>query len=161
MKPLGWFRFAGSIAAACVVVFWLLVGGLWVSGAFEPEERGPKAYPLELIQISNRVDVGRWFETPEAPPRVGLPALDDIEPMAPPKRVSTGFVQVAYSVNSLGIATDARVLNSTHGGFYETEALESVLDKTHAPGTPGEVRMEIVPFVVPDDDPPAEASGSD
>ncbi len=160
MTPMAWLRFAGSVAAACFVVFWLLVGGLWVSGAFEPEERGPKAYPLELIQISDRVDVGRWFETPEQPPRVGLPPLDDIEPLAPPERVSTGFVQVAFSVNSLGIATDARVLNSTHGGFYEAEALESVLAKPHPPGSPGEVRMEIVPFVVPDE-PRAEASGSD
>lgn len=159
MKPVGWFRFAGAVAAACFVVFCLLVGGLWVSGAFEPEERGPKAYPLELIQISNRVDVGRWFETPEAPPRVGLPPLDDIEPLAPPKRVSTGFVQVAFSVNELGMATGARVLNSTHDGFYESEALESVLAKQHPPGSPGEVRMEIVPFVVLDDPPPVTSGG--
>ena len=151
MKLSAGFRFAGSVGLACIVVFWLLVGGLWAFGAFEPEERGPKAYPLELIQISDRVDVSRWFETPEAPPRVGLPPLEEIEPVTLPERVSTGFVQVAFSVDAEGLVTDARVLNSTHGGYYEPEALEAVRGKAHAPGNPGEVRMEIVPFVVPAD----------
>ena len=152
MKTPSWFRFAGSVGLACIVVFWLLVGGLWAFGAFEPEQRGPKAYPLELIQISDRVDVGRWFETPDEPPRVGLPPLEEIDPVTLPERVSTGFVQVAFSVDAEGLVTDARVLNSTHGGYYEPEAIEAVRGKAHAPGTPGEVRMEIVPFVVPADE---------
>ncbi len=144
-----WLRFAGSVGLACIVVFWLLVGGLWAFGAFEPEERGPTAFPLALIWISDRVDVARWFETPEEPPRVGLPPMEDIEPVTLPERTSTGFVQVAFSVDGEGRVTDARVLNSTHGGFYEPEALEAVRGKRHEPGPPGEVRMEIVPFVVP------------
>jgi hypothetical protein len=49
------------------------------------------------------------------------------------------------------------VLNSTHGGYYESEAVEAVRGKAHAPGDPGEVRMEIVPFVVPADEAPKSA----
>jgi TonB family protein len=145
---MSWLRIAGSVLGACVVVFWLLVGGLWVSGAFEEERRGPKAHPLKLIQISDRTDVSRWFTEPEPPPRAGLPPLSEIEPAGVPERVATGFVQVAFSVDENGLVTDARVLKSTHEGLYEDQALEAVRDRVHPPGIPGETRLEIVPFTV-------------
>lgn len=88
-----WLRWAGSAAAAGVVVSVLMVASLWAFGAFDRDD-GHHAVDVHILSSSERLDLAEQLGEGEDRRRPRLPPLADIPPLVIPKRAESGFVQV-------------------------------------------------------------------
>ena len=146
-------RFAGSVAVAVVIVSVLLVGGLYLFGAYEPQEEAHTATSVEML---SRIDLAELLGEDTTRKRPQLPAMADIKPLVIPRRTQSGFVQVEYVVDANGRVTEAQVVGAAPAGIYEDEALEIVRSRRYQPNPDGaetDRRTEMVDFtVVPEED---------
>jgi TonB family protein len=146
-------RFAGSVAVAVVIVSILLVGGLYLFGAYEPQEEAHTATSVEML---SRIDLAELLGEETTRKRPQLPAMEDIKPLVIPRRTQSGFVQVEYVVDANGRVTEAQVVGAAPVGIYEDEALEIVRSRRYQPNPDGretDRRTEMVDFtVVPEED---------
>ena len=146
-------RFAGSVAVAVVIVSVLLVGGLYLFGAYEPQEEAHTATSVEML---SRIDLAELLGEETTRKRPQLPAMEDIKPLVIPRRTQSGFVQVEYVVDANGRVTEAQVVGAAPAGIYEDEALEIVRSRRYQPNPDGaetDRRTEMVDFtVVPEED---------
>ena len=142
----GWLRWAGSVAAAAVVVGVLMVASLWAFGAFDRED-GHHAVDVHILSSSERLDLAKQLGEDDARRRPRLPPLADIPALEIPKRAESGFVQVEVVVDASGRILDAEVVRAVPSGVYEEQALEVVRARDYEPGDAGR-RIEIVDFTI-------------
>ena len=146
-------RFAGSIAVAVVIVTTLLVGGLYLFGAYDPEEEAHTATSVEML---SRIDLAELLGEESTRSRPQLPAMEEIPPLVIPQRTQSGFVQVEYVIDANGRVIEAEVVGAAPVGVYEDEALEIVRSRRYQPKPDGggtDRRTEMVDFtVLPGDD---------
>ncbi len=148
--PRPWLlRFGLSAAIASVIVFLLLVGSLYVSGAYEKRD-GPRAQRVDLLSETERLDLAELFGEPAPNERPKLPELVDIPPLELPSPPQTGFVQVEVLVDEQGRVASAEVVGATHEGVFEEQALAIVRARRYAPRPDGGVdrRTEIVDYTI-------------
>ena len=141
-------RFAGSAAVAVVIVATLLAGGLFMFGAYDPEE---EAHTTTSVEMLSRIDLAELLGEETTPSRPQLPEMKDIEPLVIPKRTQSGFVQVEYVVDANGHVIEAEVVGAAPVGIYEDEALEIVRSRRYEPKPGGgetDRRTEMVDFTV-------------
>lgn len=138
---------------ASFVVAFVLVGTL-VSLAIDRYQRGEKvasvkAYQIERLSPAERDAILRLLAESDAAPEPPAP------PPAPefslPERTAPGFVQLEYSVQPDGSATDIRVVGAVPEGRYDDAARAMVAGRRYAPnvidGQPVEsVRSEVITF---------------
>ena len=148
-------RFLMSALAGTVVASGLLMTGLWLWGAFEPVADGPTAHRVDLVSESQRSDLAELFDEGQdglLPRRATLPSMDEIPALELPARQARGFVQVEYVIDANGRVTGERVVQTTHPGVYEEQALERVRARRFSPPPDGarpQRMTEIVDFQVP------------
>ena len=141
-------RFAGSVAVALIIVTILLVGGLYMFGAYDAKEKSHTTTSVEMI---SRIDLAELLGEDTNRRRPQLPTLENIEPLVIPKRTQSGFVQVEYVVDENGHVIEAEVVGAAPVGIYEDEALEIVRSRRYTPGPDGQEidrRTEMVDFTV-------------
>ncbi len=151
-RPL-WLRYAVSVAIASVIVFLLLVGSLYMFGAYDSKD-GPRSQRVDLLSESERLDLAELLGVPPKPERPQLPALEDIPPLELPSRPQSGFVQIELIVDDQGRVAEAEVVGATHEGVFEEQALAIVKARRYAPRPDGGVdrRVEIIDYTITDDD---------
>ena len=151
-RPLA-LRYGISIAIASVIVFLLLVGSLYMFGAYDKRE-GPRSQRVELMSESERLDLAELFGEAPAPRRPQLPELKDIPPLELPSRPRSGFVQVEIVVDGQGRVAQAEVVGSTHEGVYEDQALAIVRARRYEPRPDGgaDRRIEIVDYTIAEEE---------
>jgi TonB family protein len=144
-------RFAGSVVVATIIVTVLLAGGLWMFGAYEPEEEAHTATSVEML---SRIDLAELLGEKTGRQRPQLPQMEDIEPLVIPRRTQSGFVQVEYVVDANGRVVEAEVVGAAPVGVYEDKALEIVRSRRYQPN-PASVdvdrRTEMVDFSIVQD----------
>lgn len=152
-------RFGGAALAATVIVFFLMIGALWIWGAFDRPDEQPPAHRVDLLSQGERLDLAEMLR-PEGPPGpTGLPPLAEIPPLVVPEREAAGFVQVEFTVDESGRVSDAEVVRAMPAGVYEEQALAIVRSRRFEPAEQGpERRTEIVDFTLL---PPEETGGPD
>ena len=144
-------RFAGSVVVATIIVAILLTGGLWMFGAYEPEEEAHTATKVEML---SRIDLAELLGEKTGRQRPQLPQLEDIEPLVIPRRTQSGFVQVEYVVDANGLVVEAEVVGAAPVGVYEDKALEIVRSRRYEPKPAGvaiDRRTEMVDFSIVQD----------
>jgi TonB family protein len=138
---------------AVVIVTVLLVAGLYLFGAYDPEEEAHTATRVEML---SRIDLAELLGKKTTRSRPQLPAMEDIVPLVIPKRTQSGFVQVEYVVDANGHVIEAEVVGAAPVGIYEDQALEIVRSRRYQPNPDGgetDRRTEMVDFtVLPGDD---------
>ncbi len=142
------FRMAGSVVVATVIVTFLLSTGLWLFGAYDPEEEG---HTTTEVQMLSRIDLAELLgEEGDVRQRQELPPIEAIEPLTLPRRAQAGFVQVEYVVDGKGRVVDAEVVGAAPAGIYEDQALEIVRSRRYEPNPAGMMdrRTELVDFQV-------------
>ena len=154
-RPLLW-RYGVSAAIASVIVFFLLVGSLYVFGAYDRRD-GPRSQRVELMPDSMRLDLAELFGESKEPERPRLPKLEDIPPLRLPGPPQSGFVQVEFVVDGQGRVAEAEVVGATHEGVFEEQALAIVRSRRYVPRPDGGVdrRVEIVDYTI-EDEPPGD-----
>jgi TonB family protein len=146
-------KYAMLVAVACVIVFLLLVGSLYMFGAYDKED-GPRSQRVELLSESARLDLAELFGETRKPERPRLPELADIPPLALPKRPQSGFVQIEVVVDGQGRVAEAEVVGATHEGVFEEQALAIVKARRYQPRPEVGVdrRVEIVDYTIAEDE---------
>ncbi len=146
-------RFGVSVVLACVIVFALLVGSLYVFGAYE-ERDGRRAHSVGLLSESERLDLAEMLGERVEPERPTLPALEDIPPLELPSAPQSGFVQVEVMVDDQGRVTSAEVVGATHEGVFEEQALAIIRARRYVPRPDGgtDRRTEIVDYTIDGDE---------
>lgn len=136
-------RWAGSLLIGAIVVYLLLVAGLYFSGWFEDESTsGVQTRAIELLGEIDRVRLEDELMLAPKPSRPPPP------PVVLPRRVS-GFVQLEVEVGTGGRVVSAKVLGAVPEGFYEEQALQEVQQRLYEPSPIGRYRqVEVVPFTV-------------
>jgi TonB family protein len=145
-------RLLGSSILACVVVLMMLVGGLWLFGIFDEEERRPQTHRVDVLTPSERLDLAellgeRERRLPVSPRAIETPPLE-----MPPREVR-GIVELEFSVGPDGSVSDIEVVRATPSGYYEEQARELLMERKYAPeqqaGRPvTSRRSEVVSFSV-------------
>ncbi|MGI9265160.1 MAG: TonB family protein [Gammaproteobacteria bacterium] len=141
-------RFTGSVVVATIIVTTLLAGGLWMFGAYEPEE---EAHTSTRVEMLSRIDLAELLGEETGRQRPQLPAMEDIEPLVIPRRTQSGFVQVEYVVDANGRVVEAEVVGAAPVGVYEDQALEIVRSRRYQPKPTGadvDRRTEMVDFSI-------------
>ena len=146
-------KYAVLVAVACVIVFLLLVGSLYMFGAYDKED-GPRSQRVELLSESARLDLAELFGETRKPERPRLPELADIPPLELPKRPQSGFVQIEVVVDEQGRVAEAEVVGATHEGVFEEQALAIVKARRYEPRPEVGVdrRLEIVDYTIAEDE---------
>ena len=125
-------RWLSSSLAACVVVLFLLVGGLWLFGIFQTEERRPETHQVDMLTIGERLDLAELLgegrrRLPASPTAVAPPPVDL------PSREVRGIVELEFSVGPDGSVSDVEVVRATPSGYYEEQALELLMGRKYPP----------------------------
>jgi TonB family protein len=138
-------KYAVLVAVACVIVFLLLVGSLYMFGAYDKED-GPRSQRVELL--------AELYGETRKPERPRLPELADIPPLELPKRPQSGFVQIEVVVDEQGRVAEAEVVGATHEGVFEEQALAIVKARRYEPRPEVGVdrRLEIVDYTIAEDE---------
>lgn len=139
----------------------MLVAGLqFFDGRVTPASlrKGIEVVPLPSHQ---RVDVAEWIRDtrgdlpdPIAGPEVRVPPPFEIG-----ARDINGFVQLTFTVQPDGRATDVRVFGAAPAGYYEEQAVAAVHARRWEPGVDADGRpatrraTEVIEFSVPADAP--------
>jgi len=148
-RTVPYLRWLGSVLIGTVLVLILMTGALWMFGIFHGKDDLHFTQSLRLLTDSERRDLADELGEGSASQRPRLPLLEDIPPLEIPRHTQSGFVQLEFSVDSLGRVTDAEVVRAAPAGVYEQQALAILRSrrfKPEAPGTPGTRRIEIIDF---------------
>jgi TonB family protein len=142
-------RFGVSLALASVIVFALLVGSLYMFGAYEKRD-GPRSHSVGLLSESERLDLAELLGERVEPERPTLPPLEEIPALELPTAPQSGFVQVEVMVDEQGRVTSAEVVGATHEGVFEEQALAIVRSRRYVPRPDGGLdrRTEIVDYTI-------------
>jgi TonB family protein len=146
-------KYVVAAAVGSVVVFLLLVGSLYMFGAYDRKD-GPRSQRVELLSESERLDLAELFGETKEPERPRLPELADIPPLELPSRPKSGFVQIEVVVDGQGRVAEAEVVGATHEGVFEEQALAIVKSRRYQPSPDGGVdrRLEIVDYTIAEDE---------
>jgi TonB family protein len=146
-------RYAVSVAIASVIVFLLLVGSLYMFGAYDRED-GRRSQRVDLLTDTERFDLAELLGEHPRSERPRLPELKDIPPLELPSRPQSGFVQIEVIVDGQGRVAEAEVVGATHEGVFEEQALAIVKARRYAPRPDGGVdrRVEIIDYTISEDD---------
>ena len=142
------FRMAGSVVVATVIVTLLLSTGLWLFGAYDPEEEG---HTTTQVQMLSRIDLAELLgEDGTVRQRQELPPIEPIDPLTIPRRAQAGYEQVEYDVDDKRRLLDAEYVGAAPAGIYEDQALEIVRSRRYEPNPAGMMdrRTELVDFQV-------------
>lgn len=142
-------RWLGSVLIGTVLVLMLMTGALWGFGIFHGTGDVHFTQSLRLLTDSERRDLADELGEASASQRLRLPPLEDIPPLEIPRHTQSGFVQLEFSVDSLGRVAEAEVVRATPAGVYEKQALAILRGRRFepdVPGTPGTKRIEIIDF---------------
>lgn len=148
-----WLRLLLSAAAACAFV--IVVVGIGIRVYNKPKEY-QAITPLQEVRV---VNLRENPELAEIIRKKRAGQQTEPEPRTPPppvipEREITGFVQLEYTINPDGTASDVKVLGAAPAGVYEEQAVARTQRSMHAPayenGEPVARRVtEIVEFTVP------------
>jgi hypothetical protein len=152
-------RFVVSAILGLVVTLAMLIGGLQFFDGRVGKSTLRQGIEVTPLPAQHRLDVAEWMREarpdlpdPGAEPMLRLPPPEPFE-LAP--REVSGFVQLTFTVQPDGRATDVRIFGAAPAGHYEEQAIESVLARRWDPdldasGRPVARRAtEIVEFTVP------------
>lgn len=155
-------RFVLAMIGGILITLAMVVIGL--SFFDDPPNRASLRQGVEVTRVppQQRVDVADWLrETRADLPEEGEP-VPRLPP--PPPAVFTrddvqGFVQLRFTVQPDGRATDVRVFGAVPPGYYERQAIEEVSSRRWEPGVDdagqptSRAANEIIHFTVPADAP--------
>ncbi len=138
-------RWTGSLLIGIVIVYVLLVLGLYFSGYLDDTPTpGNSARAIDLLAEIDRVRL--QDELGLTRPRTR--AVPPPPPVTFSRQVS-GFVQLEVEVGASGDVVNARVVGAVPKGYYEEQALQEVRLRSYEPAPAGSYRQtEVVPFTV-------------
>ena len=153
-------RFILAFIGGTVITLALLLVGISLFDDPPSKASLRKGVTVEPLPDRAAVDVSAWLaETRgDLPERIGNEPIPRVE--APPsadfvRADIQGFVQVRFTVQPDGSATDVRVFGAVPEGYYEAQAIEQVRARRWQPALDDDGRpvartaTEVVEFTVP------------
>ncbi|MEX0900683.1 MAG: energy transducer TonB [Gammaproteobacteria bacterium] len=157
-------RFLLAMVGGLLITLAMLVIGLNFFDDPPSKASLRKGVEVAPLPTHHKVDVAEWVRET----RGDLPEPIDGEPVArlpapPPVKFLRddidGFVQVRFTVQPDGSASDVRVFGAVPAGYYEQQAIDQVRARRWEPGVDGDGNRvprdatEVVRFTLPADTP--------
>lgn len=153
-------RFIIFALGGLAITLAMLIAG--ISFFDQPPDRASlrQGIPVTPLPAARSVDIADWLREArgDLPPADAPPSrLPPPPPMEFARADINGFVQLRFTVQPDGRATDIRVFGAVPPGVYEAQAIEQVRGRRWQPGTDEQGRAvarpvtEIIEFSVPAD----------